>query len=167
MALRQTRSVQDDPRGVIDRTRNPISISGSVRRQGRKAVNKLSSASHFPSLVGRSRCSEPHVKDGGQNGGGNSPILVRFGTSLCLVAGDVFNQTTNPDFIKDPSRKVDFAREICGIQSSHECRLDDVVDGLLLAFCTQGCGLNPGPSRWIFMMQKIDSRMIIRHVKDP
>ncbi|GFT33880.1 hypothetical protein TNCV_4383691 [Trichonephila clavipes] len=41
---------------------------------------------------------------------------------------------------------------------------------LSLAFCTQGCGFDPGPSRWIFMMQKIDSglrRMIIRHEKDP
>ncbi|GFU63740.1 hypothetical protein TNCV_3321371 [Trichonephila clavipes] len=35
-------------------------------------------------------------------------------------------------------------------------RLGGVV-GLSLAFCTQGCGFDHGPSRWIFMMQKIDS----------
>ncbi|GFT25299.1 hypothetical protein TNCV_181491 [Trichonephila clavipes] len=37
-------------------------------------------------------------------------------------------------------------------------RLGGVV-GLLLAFCTQSCGFDPGPSQWIFMMQKIDSAM--------
>ncbi|GFS70893.1 hypothetical protein TNCV_2719751 [Trichonephila clavipes] len=35
-------------------------------------------------------------------------------------------------------------------------RLGGVV-GLTLAFCIQGCGFHPGPSRWIFLMQKIDS----------
>ncbi|PRD36622.1 UNVERIFIED_CONTAM: hypothetical protein NCL1_08099 [Trichonephila clavipes] len=42
-----------------------------------------------------------------------------------------------------------------------------VAVGLSLVFCTQGCRFDPGPSRWIFMMQKIDSgpgRMIIRHI---
>ncbi|GFQ77713.1 hypothetical protein TNCT_402071 [Trichonephila clavata] len=96
-------------RGVIDRTRNQISISGSVRRQGRKAVNKLSSPSHFPTLVERSRCSAPHVKDGGQNGGENSHILVLFGMSfcrmmrwlvvsamlVCTVRGDIFSSTAH------------------------------------------------------------------------
>ncbi|GFV16514.1 hypothetical protein TNCV_4785761 [Trichonephila clavipes] len=36
------------------------------------------------------------------------------------------------------------------------CWLCGVV-GLSLVFCTQGYGFDPGPSRWIFMMQKIDS----------
>ncbi|GFU21364.1 hypothetical protein TNCV_2434781 [Trichonephila clavipes] len=35
-------------------------------------------------------------------------------------------------------------------------QLGGVVD-LPLDFCTQDCGLDPGKSRWIFMMQKIDS----------
>ncbi|GFY12449.1 transposable element Tc1 transposase [Trichonephila clavipes] len=35
-------------------------------------------------------------------------------------------------------------------------RLGSAV-GLSLAFCTQGCGFDPGPSRWNFMLQKIDS----------
>ncbi|GFX81849.1 uncharacterized protein TNCV_2570491 [Trichonephila clavipes] len=39
-------------------------------------------------------------------------------------------------------------------------RLGGVV-GLSLAFCTQGCGFDPGASRWIFMMQKIDSVHIV------
>ncbi|GFX87477.1 uncharacterized protein TNCV_1330121 [Trichonephila clavipes] len=30
-----------------------------------------------------------------------------------------------------------------------------------LDFCRQGCGFDPGPSRWIFMMQKIDSSHIV------
>ncbi|GFW34800.1 kelch domain-containing protein 3 [Trichonephila clavipes] len=34
--------------------------------------------------------------------------------------------------------------------------MGDVVS-LPLAFCIQDCGLNPSPSRWIFMMQKMDS----------
>ncbi|GFX55370.1 hypothetical protein TNCV_3969241 [Trichonephila clavipes] len=36
------------------------------------------------------------------------------------------------------------------------CRLGSVV-GLWLAFYTYGCRFDPDPSRWIFMMQKIDS----------
>ncbi|GFU57584.1 hypothetical protein TNCV_3637421 [Trichonephila clavipes] len=41
-------------------------------------------------------------------------------------------------------------------KQSHFSWLGGMV-GLSLAFCTQGCEFNPGPSRWIFMMQKIDS----------
>ncbi|GFV11306.1 retrovirus-related Pol polyprotein from transposon 17.6 [Trichonephila clavipes] len=41
-----------------------------------------------------------------------------------------------------------------------ECRLGGVV-GLSLALCTQGCGFDPGPSRWIFLMQKIDSGHVV------
>ncbi|GFU90256.1 uncharacterized protein LOC103524116 [Trichonephila clavipes] len=40
-------------------------------------------------------------------------------------------------------------------------RLCGVV-GLLLAFCTQGCGFDPSSSRCIFMMQKIDRDHIVR-----
>ncbi|GFX61243.1 hypothetical protein TNCV_3407171 [Trichonephila clavipes] len=32
-----------------------------------------------------------------------------------------------------------------------------VVVGLSLAFCTQGNGIDPGPSRWIFVMKKINN----------
>ncbi|GFW45214.1 hypothetical protein TNCV_717161 [Trichonephila clavipes] len=47
-------------------------------------------------------------------------------------------------------------------------RLGGVV-GFPLAFSTQGCGFEPVPSRWTFMMQnrKWPCRMIKRHVKDP
>ncbi|GFU12005.1 hypothetical protein TNCV_3265911 [Trichonephila clavipes] len=41
------------------------------------------------------------------------------------------------------------------------CRLRGVV-GLSLAFCIEGCGFDPGPSRWIFMMQKIDIGHAVR-----
>ncbi|GFY20803.1 hypothetical protein TNCV_1120371 [Trichonephila clavipes] len=43
------------------------------------------------------------------------------------------------------------------------------VVGLSLAFCTQGCGFNPGPSRWIFLMQRINRGHAVRlyAVKDP
>ncbi|GFV00032.1 hypothetical protein TNCV_4057051 [Trichonephila clavipes] len=40
------------------------------------------------------------------------------------------------------------------------------VVGLSLAFCTQGCGFDPGPSRWVFVMQKIDSGHILEREKE-
>ncbi|GFT13535.1 uncharacterized protein TNCV_3830181 [Trichonephila clavipes] len=40
------------------------------------------------------------------------------------------------------------------------CRLGDVV-GLSLTFCTQGCGFDLGSSRWIFLMQKINSGHVV------
>ncbi|GFV06137.1 hypothetical protein TNCV_1084111 [Trichonephila clavipes] len=36
------------------------------------------------------------------------------------------------------------------------CRLDGVF-GLLLVFCTEGCGFDHDPNQWIFLMQKIDT----------
>ncbi|GFT16711.1 hypothetical protein TNCV_1333311 [Trichonephila clavipes] len=35
------------------------------------------------------------------------------------------------------------------------------VAGLSLSFCTQSCGFDPDPSRWIFKMQKIDSSHVV------
>ncbi|GFU62189.1 hypothetical protein TNCV_2474201 [Trichonephila clavipes] len=39
-------------------------------------------------------------------------------------------------------------------------RLGGVV-GLSFAICTQSCGFDPSLSRWIFMMQKIDSGHVV------
>ncbi|GFY15195.1 hypothetical protein TNCV_1570081 [Trichonephila clavipes] len=58
----------------------------------------------------------------------------------CAVPGFVFSTFGNP--------------------SASPASQDGVV-GLSLAFCTQGCGFDPGPSRGIFMMQKIDSGHVV------
>ncbi|GFW54029.1 hypothetical protein TNCV_3828371 [Trichonephila clavipes] len=46
------------------------------------------------------------------------------------------------------------------LSKDFESILGSVV-GLSLAFCTQGCGFDPGPSRWLFVMQKIDSYHVV------
>ncbi|GFX70598.1 hypothetical protein TNCV_875721 [Trichonephila clavipes] len=50
------------------------------------------------------------------------------------------------------------------IKRLNSSRLGGVV-GLSLAFYTQGYGFDPGPSRWTFMMQKIDSGHVLYAVQ--
>ncbi|GFV62076.1 hypothetical protein TNCV_4108791 [Trichonephila clavipes] len=87
-------------------------------------------------------------------------------SGVCLASYDVKLSNEWNHFKKGwPSSILHFYK---GILDPRQLLTPNLDDPILIAqlvgrwpFCTQGCGFDPVPSRWIFMLQKFDSGHVV------